>query len=377
MEQHPTQAYIDELIVRFLSEGLEAGEQAVLQEWIAAGTANRDHFIAMRDTWLLSAPASAGRYNADEAWEALAPGLATPIPGKPQYSRWRGFRRMAALWLLPFALGGGAVYLWLSLQGPVGNLAAKWITVTSPKGATTHIRLSDGTEVWLNAGSELQYSQAYDEKKRIVKLQGEAFFQVHTNAARPFRVQTADLEIMALGTAFNVKAYPEDGKVVTTLVEGRVKINSQHTSKPFSIELKPNQHVTYHIPPPAAAPQQPPAAAPQKKATPEEAPVERNEVANTAIYTGWKDGSWIIASESLEELAVVMERRFNVRVVFADEQLKLYKFSGTFRQETLEQILNILKLTAPLKYKIDNGVVTLELDKERKEKFSKALPAGH
>ncbi|MET6999072.1 FecR family protein [Chitinophaga defluvii] len=375
MEHSHSQEYIDDLIIRFLSGQVSRKEQDELEAWVAADVANHQYFVGLRDAWQVAvAPAdAAAQYPAGDAWNKLSAGLQSDVEEDAlviahQSSRWKTFLRMAAMFILPLVIGGGIVYAWMFAKK--GGSNQQMVTITSPKGATTQIELSDGTQVWLNAGSKLQYSQAYNTTTREVKLEGEAFFDVKTNAAKPFTVNAADLEIQALGTSFNVKAYPEDKTVVTTLVEGVVKINGSQEAKAFSLLLKPNQNVTYHKTIPVKAKVQPLAGE-------EEAPVESREVKNTAVYTAWKDGNWIVNAQSMEELAITMERRFNVSVVFKDELLKRYKFSGTFTQETLEQVLNILKLTAPLRYTIDHGTVTLELDKELKEKYANALPSGN
>ncbi|MGO4294662.1 FecR family protein [Chitinophaga sp. RAB17] len=361
-----TQEQVDDLIARFLSGNISAEEQKLLEHWINALAENRSYFLQLREVWQATAPS--GAYDTTAAWDSMQ--YRTAIAPPMVVNRWKYYFRVAASYTLPFLIGGGLVYAWSSLKKENSNNAM--VTVTSPKGATTKIELSDGTEVWLNAGSKLQYAQSYNLRGREVKLEGEAFFKVHTNAQKPFTVRASDLRILALGTSFNVKAYPEDKTVVTTLVDGEVKIDGSKTTTPFGLMMKPHQHVVYkkplttndseHMKIPASNGDSSTAA-----------PIESREVNNTEIYTAWKDGNWIVAAQTMEELAVTMERRFNVKVIFKEQELKEYRFSGTFRQETLEQVLNILKLTAPLKYTIDKGVVTLAVDNELKEKYIKAF----
>lgn len=361
-----TQEQVDDLIARFLSGNISAEEQEVLEHWINALAENRSYFLQLRDVW--RATASAGAYDSTAAWDSLQ--YRTAIVPPIAANRWKYYFRVAASYALPFLIGGGLVYAWSALKKENNNNAM--VTVTSPKGATTKIELSDGTEVWLNAGSKLQYAQSYNLRGREVKLEGEAFFKVHTNAQKPFTVRASDLRILALGTSFNVKAYPEDKTVVTTLVDGEVKIDGSKTTTPFGLMMKPHQHVVYKKSLGNNDREQgkPPVTTGDSATA---APIESREVNNTEIYTAWKDGSWIVAAQTMEELAVTMERRFNVKVIFKEQELKEYRFSGTFRKETLEQVLNILRLTAPLKYTIDKGIVTLELDNELKEKYLKTF----
>lgn len=353
---------MDDLIVQFLSGNITPEDQQELEKWIDASPGNREYFIQLRDAWM--ATAATGPYNAEAAWEEMRQ-VNAPVSVK----RWKQVLKMAASYTLPFVLGGGVVFSWLTLKKGQGDQGL--VTVTSPKGATTKIELSDGTEVWLNAGSKLEYASSFNTAGREVKLEGEAFFKVHTDSRKPFTVKASDLRILALGTSFNVKAYPEDKGVVTTLVDGAVRIDGSSTANPFKIMLKPHQHVVYKQTteaPAAGKNTSSHAAAP--------APVETKEVSNTDIYTAWKDGNWIVTGQTLEEMAVTMERRFNVNVDFKEDELKNYRFSGTFRQETLEQVLNILKLTAPLDYSIEEGTVTISVDKVLKEKYANALRNG-
>jgi transmembrane sensor len=361
-----TQEQVDDLIARFLTGNISAEEQEILEQWINAMAENRSYFLQLRDVW--RATASSGSYDTNTAWDSMQ--YRTAMEPPVAVNRWKYYFRVAASYTLPFLIGGGLVYAWSSLKKENSNNAL--VTVTSPKGATTKIELSDGTEVWLNAGSKLQYAQSYNLRGREVKLEGEAFFKVHTNARKPFTVRASDLRILALGTSFNVKAYPEDKTVVTTLVDGEVKIDGSKTTTPFGLMMKPHQMVFYkkQLTTGNSEQRKTPVSAGDTANT---APIESREVNNTEIYTAWKDGNWIVAAQTMEELAVTMERRFNVRVIFKEQELKEYRFSGTFRQETLEQVLNILKLTAPLKYTIDKGVVTLATDNELKEKYLKTF----
>ncbi|SHM34252.1 FecR family protein [Chitinophaga jiangningensis] len=356
---------MDELIAQFLSGNATTAEQQQLEDWIEASAANRLHFLGLREAWL--ATARTGSYDALSAWQEMR----TQLSPKPVwYAGWKKAIRIAASFILPFIIGGSAVLAWV-YKGKTANPDGM-VTITSPKGATTRIELSDGTEVWLNAGSKLQYAHSYNGLRREVKLEGEAFFKVHTNPQKPFTVKAADLRILALGTSFNVKAYPEDKTVVTTLIDGEVKIDGSATSKPFNMMMRPHDHVVYQKP--VTNNEKQPAPAPDNGHS--TTPVATKAVDNTEIYTAWKDGNWIVEAQTFAELAVTMERKFNVQVIFQDEALKAYKFTGTFRQETLEQVLNILKLTAPLKYTIDKGTVTVSVDQLLKEKYSNALKSG-
>lgn len=121
----------------------------------------------------------------------------------------------------------------LSIENSQGSLSysntdiALINTITTPKGGQFQLTLADGTKVWLNAASSITYPTAFTDKKREVKITGEVFFDVAPNASRSFVVRTPEEEIVVLGTAFNVNAYPDENGVKTSLLNGRVKIGEK------------------------------------------------------------------------------------------------------------------------------------------------------
>ena len=112
-----------------------------------------------------------------------------------------------------------------------------------PHGSKTEMYLSDGTKVWLNAGTTLRYRTSYSKNKRDVFLDGEAYFDVKKDPEHPFIVHVGDIEVKAVGTSFNVKAYKNEKTVETTLVEGKVLVSKKNITEP--IIMLPNQKLTF------------------------------------------------------------------------------------------------------------------------------------
>lgn len=277
--------------------------------------------------------------------------------------------RIAALIIV--SLGVGSIITYFSLSGKSENSGYGNLThmVIAPKGSNSVSILPDGTKVWLNAGTTLKYTNKFGTISREVELVGEAYFKVATNPEKPFTVITSELKIMALGTAFNVKAYPDEKEITTTLEEGKVSIQGQG----IHVTLKPRQNLTYE--------RQKFLPGELKEKAKKDVGVENPELiaknpavnmlsdVNTQLYTSWKDGKWIIESATLSEAAVLLERKFNITVQIESESILTYKFSGTFTNETLEQILNVFRYTAPIEYKIDKGIVTIKPDIKRKANY--------
>jgi ferric-dicitrate binding protein FerR (iron transport regulator) len=229
------------------------------------------------------------------------------------------------------------------------------------------ITLPDSSSIWLNAGSRLRYGSDFNRTNRTVFVEGEAYFKVARNEAKPFLVKTPAITLKVLGTSFNVKAYPEENRVETTVESGSVQVlrNVKGTLSDDLI-LTAGQKATIFKSslqtdslPPATPLPAPENVLPDRVA-------ERTVVAKnvkTELYTSWKDMRWLIVRETLESLAVKLERRYNVQISFTDEALKDFSFSGTLEDETLEQVLKAIRLSAPINYTIRQNTVTLSRNK--------------
>ena len=255
-----------------------------------------------------------------------------------------------------------------------GNMYSQFI-VTAPLGAKSNVSLPDGSNVWLNAGSTLTYSPTFNSSDRRLELDGEAYFDVAKNAEIPFEVVTSEISITALGTKFNVKAYPDEDIIETTLVEGKVKItrnNQPENGK--NILLTPNQTATYVKESSEIIPgEKQDNLAKTEKIEGKKGEVLIREKINSKLYTSWKDSRWQLEAEELSGLTKKLERKFNVKIEFKDKNLLDYKFTGTLEDETLEQVLEAIKLSAPIEFSIDNNRVTINENKLYKKEFNRIL----
>ncbi len=377
-----SEEYINILINSYLSNQASEQEVKELVLWINQSDDNRTKFIEYSRVWMLTTQAQPkGKFNKAkyEEWNKLSEKLGSDNKNIPVISTspLQKFIRIAAVFLLLFSIG--ATIAWRVTSNRLNNFANKenFHQIIVPKGSKSEVILPDGTQVTLNAGSSLSYSTNFGLTKRKVVLNGEGYFNVTTNPGVPFIVDALGLKIKALGTIFNVKAYPEETSITTTLVEGIVKIEGEGVN----LTMNPKQKVTY-----IKANQRQEISSAQK--TEESAkkdiplkPAESSEEqqiklasnVNTYEHTAWKDGRLIFNSEKLRTLAVLLERKFDVAIKIQSEELLNYKFTGTFHQETLEQILDIMNLSAPLKYNIEKGIVTVNLDVKRRAVFKEMI----
>jgi ferric-dicitrate binding protein FerR (iron transport regulator) len=241
-------------------------------------------------------------------------------------------------------------------------LAEQRHTISTPFGAKSKITLPDSTIIWLNAGSSLQYSNEFGIKNREVHLSGEAFFDVSQNPSILFSVITSELTIKSYGTAFNVKSYPEEGTIETTLIEGSIGItrSSFETKKKDEVLLEPNQRAVYYRKTLTikTLPAEEDSEDSYVPSTPEPDKQKTTYLISKGIdtkeYTSWKDGTIFISSETLSELAIKLERKYNVKIHFESEALKNLKFTGSLENETVEQVINAIGIAAQIDYEIED-----------------------
>ena len=365
-----SQNNIEYLTFAFLSDGLTAGERDDLQQ-LLKDSANKAYFRKMYAIWY-----AAGRAVREEDVEQAMQKAMFRIKDRRsiQPSVWSfSFKRMAAAVFISFISGAGLYYAVNTnkeSKGSAGEVIAVLNEVTVPMGSKSSVKLPDGTVVTLNAGSRLQYDATFGSHSREVILEGEGYFQVTKNAAVPFVVRAKDITVKALGTEFNVKAYPEERTVQTTLVNGSVSVKQSNADiDAEEIVLEPKQMVTMA----STAESDETNAVRQSANNMRQTSVVLKENVNTELYTSWKDHRWVIESESLENLAKMLQRRYDVKIIIADESLKRYPFSGILADETLEQVLEIMKTVVPIDYSIHQKTVRWVINPHQRKIFERSM----
>jgi transmembrane sensor len=204
------------------------------------------------------------------------------------------------------------------------------LEVQAPAGFRMNIELGDGTQVWLNHGSKLRYPYRFTGKNRKVQLTGEAYFNVAHNSKVPFIVETSNVEVKATGTAFNVSAYPGEDIVETTLVEGTVILYDKARNHEIKT-LSPSECLKFN--------------SEKNKYTMESGDIIQK-------YIAWKDGMLVFKNDSIAEIARKLEQWYNVDVKITDEKVKEFTYTATFYDETLSQVLELMSLPSPVRYKL-------------------------
>jgi ferric-dicitrate binding protein FerR (iron transport regulator) len=242
-----------------------------------------------------------------------------------------------------------------------------------PLGAKSQVILSDGSKVWLNAGSKLKYPVSFLNGSREVFLEGEAFFDVTKINHKQFIVKTSNLNIKVYGTQFNVKAYSEENQIQTTLVKGSVALEPLLDNNNTVYFLKPNQTATFFKSNSTIKTTNNQLNNPDsEKGKADEGIFVVNKIDPLPIIS-WKDKEWIFKGEELGQLAVKLERRYNVKISFEDISLKTYKFSGTITDLTFEQVLMVIQLSAPILFNIDGNNVVFKGNSMYRNKYDKMI----
>ena len=270
-------------------------------------------------------------------------------PANSRFSGLRGKILIAATSILLFIIGL-ATYKYSMQDVKQAQLSE----VSTKRGSRTNVTLPDGTTVWVNSQSKLQYSDNFKGKTREVWLSGEAFFDVKKDPDHPFIIHTNKINIKVLGTAFNVKSYPEDPTIETSLIRGRIEVN--FTDRPQeTIILRPNEKLT--VSKDQSQFEKSSGKKDSKIKLENLNPVNKEKL---FVETAWLSNRIAFTDTRLAEICSTLQRRFNVEIDFENKELMDYRFTGIFEEENLDQILNVMKLSKPFNHTTYGKKITLK-----------------
>ncbi|MEI6677070.1 MAG: FecR domain-containing protein [Mariniphaga sp.] len=318
---------IEALLPGYLSGELSDKDRVMIDEWRNVDSENEVIYLESLKAWeamiLLN---EMEQFNSFEALRKVNTKISQPQSAK----WWINLQRVAAILMLPLLIYSG----YLTIQNQTINNSQEQVmmqTISSRQGMVTQFALADGTKVWLNSASKLEFPTRFTGSKREVILKGEAFFEVTRNEKQPFRVNANELKVEVLGTSFNVVSFEDDTQSEVVLVTGKVALSSENGKivKEYSTMI-PGQRAIY-----------------QKEA--QKVITEQVEVEK---YIAWRDGNLIFRDDSMEDVVKRLSRWFNVEITINDPEINNYIYKATFRNENLVQVLNLLKLSAPIDYRI-------------------------
>lgn len=222
-------------------------------------------------------------------------------------------------------------------------------------GERKKVLLPDGSTVWLNAKSVLKLDENFNRDHRQVWLQGEGFFDVK-HSKKPFKVQTSEFEINVLGTAFNVKSYPDEITSEATLIRGLITM--QTVDGAGIITLKPSQKVTLYKKKVAAAT---PQLKRQSKILLPEITIDHYQLVrdSTVVETAWTQNRIEIFDQDFGEVKSILEKWYNVKITFVNPELEKFRFTATFSNETVKQVLDALQQVEKFNYEIKGDQIKI------------------
>lgn len=204
-------------------------------------------------------------------------------------------------------------------------------TLNVPRKGEFMLVLSDGTEIWLNSESEVEYPTVFLAGERRIRLRGEAYLQVASKST-PFIVETGNVQVQVLGTAFNLRAYPEEEQIQATLVEGSVAMSSGSRR----VLLKPSEQGCADV----------------KTGRLEKKPVD------IRTFVAWKDGRFVFEGRTLEEIMKSLSRWYDVDVAWRSDKVRKLEFTGNLRRyDDFNQIVSMLALACPAKFDISGNTI--------------------
>lgn len=284
-----------------------------------------------------------------------------PVINRAKPSVFRRYAWMAAAASVLVLLGAW----WLfsgSNQQPETIAAIPKQEVVTRHGTRTRIFLPDGSAVWLNAGSRILFDSIGFLSNRQVTLEGEGYFDVVKNAKSPFVVHTDLIDIRVLGTAFNVKSYSGENQIEATLIHGSIQVSETGNPDKKLVIMKPNEKLVIYR---NAEQGSTAASSLQLDAVKLDKPVFElktltlQKEVNSHLETAWVYNRLEFEGEKFGDLARKMERWYNVKIVFEDEQIKNESFRGSFQNESVEQALQFLKKATPFSYTIKNHEISI------------------
>ncbi|MVT11534.1 FecR family protein [Chitinophaga tropicalis] len=229
--------------------------------------------------------------------------------------------------------------------------------ITTRHGSRSKVTLPDGSTVHLNVSSRLTYDYSKDDSRQVT-LDGEAFFDVEKDEQRPFVIHTGKMDITVLGTSFNVRAYKGDKTTETSLIQGKVEVTIKGDILKKVI-LSPLQKIVLYNSPEQKTDRVPAAAQPEKEDF-HIGEVSVSQQDSLVAETAWKENYLVFNNERFEEIAVRLERWYDMQVVFEDEDMKQARFTGTFINETISETLEALRFTSPFHYTIDKKKIIIK-----------------
>ncbi len=328
---------INIIIARELAGQATPQEIDILRDWIDQSDLHKKQYQLIRLSWVQDQESI--KTSQARVFSSLTSKLAqnrrpASIPLYEKKSRAAVWRRVAASLLV---VAVASVLLYTSTNRTVEEKPplTQMVTKEAMKGVKRQVTLPDGTQVWLNSGSQLNYPDGFTDTSRVVYLRGEAFFEVAKDTGRPFSVIAGKVETVALGTAFNINAFDEASTTMVALTEGKVEVKL--VSDDESVILSPGYAAVLD----------------KSKEELKAMPFQPD------IYTAWKDGILVFDHAAEQQVLTRLENWYGVTFKVTNQSPQQWDLTTRFENESLEHVLKVTGFKAGFDYVINNKEVTI------------------
>ncbi|MCU0446218.1 MAG: FecR domain-containing protein [Microscillaceae bacterium] len=332
---------IDEaFLVRYFVNDTTESENRLVQDWLLQNPENSKVFAEVQKLWVKTgALRRQTSVDVDSAWQKMQAKMKKmplessqtakliPIQARKKTNSWSGLR-VAASVVLVLGLG----WLIYNLSKPSGSLSATVAFKTENKAQ--NLVLNDGTKIFLNKKSKINYPKNFDKKARVVEFSGEAYFEVKSNPQQPFQIKTEHLAVEVLGTAFNLQTETPQGETILIVQEGRVRVSTEQASEEYTAGEK----AIYN---------------PQTKTL-------QKVKNNNQNYLAYKTLELNFDQTPLREVVRQINELYETKIELANPNLANCLLTVKFVNQDLDMLLQIIAETLALKIEKKNGIILLD-----------------
>ena len=321
------------IINKFFAGETSDSELDLLKNWLTESRVNRKEFDEENEIWQETNLQVKYKYfNAEKGWENVRAKIARGniyTGSRVVVLKKSIFWSIAVAASIAILIALGNIFLWRTeiKNNLSGNNAIT--KIRTHEGERVDITLPDSTRIIMNSGSTIEYSNDFNVKDRKIRLFGEAYFDVVKNSEKPFQVYLDKMTVVATGTKFNIFSYNSENRIEATLEDGSINVVIPGKE---TIYVSPGQQVTYFTN--------------NNKAVVEDVTIES--------FTSWKENILRLNDTPFEEALRNIARRHNVIFEIQDSKLLDLKYTATFIDESIEEIMQMLKAVSPIGYKIVN-----------------------
>jgi len=307
------------VIGRYLTGKESDDDRRQLKEWLSRDIAHQKLFQEIKKEKNISQfVESYDSFNKDKAWLKYI-GTVLLSSYRKAIIRWK----IAAVFFFLLGCAGIIAYMTVTVS------RESFTTISTNKGQNSKLTLPDGSVVWLSSGTTLTYNTNFGERERLVKLSGQAFFEIAKNKEKPLMVVCNALRIKVLGTSFDVSAYPDDQNIDVVLESGSVELTLADNES-FKQMLSPGEMARFDT---------------------EYKRLIINRETNYK-FTSWKDGVLIFRNDPMYEVLKKLERRYNIDIQVNSADIYQLVFNATIINENVDEIFHLIKFSCGIDYNI-------------------------